>query len=219
MTRKVQSHPPFADVIDASLFLNYCTYIPEPPIEDGRRKLCYHASLISYSIAGTVHEPIGPLPKCIKKPHTLKDCFPTFPSYGPLVFVDVPFDFNFFKNKVFCYSPLIGDTDYIKWLGMGQENKKHFWRYLSIFDIIQLSQVGPKYNSHMLIARGEKTGHGPCTCQKMAGWVGILCPLIRSVNPALRPLKKERIGALTRQPSYQALKVFILVSWRLILEI
>ncbi|CAL5195594.1 unnamed protein product [Lathyrus oleraceus] len=169
MTLKVQSHPPFADVIDASFFLNDCTYIPEPPIEDGRRNLCYHASLISYSIVGTVHAPIGPLPKRIKKPHTLKDCFPTFPSYDPLVFVDVPFDFNFFKNKVFCYSPPIGDTDYIKWLGMGQEKKKHFWRDLSIFDIIQLSQVGPKYNSHMLIVRGGKTGHGPCTCQKMAG--------------------------------------------------
>lgn len=55
------------------------------------------------------------------------------------MFVDAPFDLNFFKNKVFHSFPLIEDTDYIKWLYMVHDKKMHFLRDLGIFDLIQLS--------------------------------------------------------------------------------
>lgn len=72
-------------------------------MEDGRRNIWYCASLIPYFIAGTIHAFMGPLPKRIKKPQILRYFFPTFPGYEPLVFVDAPFDFKFFKNKVFLF--------------------------------------------------------------------------------------------------------------------
>lgn len=77
MAPKFQPHPPFAVVIDEPLFLNDCTYIPKPSMEDGRRKIWYCAYLISYSVAGIAHAFMGPLPGRIKKTQILKDFFPT----------------------------------------------------------------------------------------------------------------------------------------------
>lgn len=111
---KVHLFPPFVAVIDAPLFMKDRTYIPEPPMEDGRRNLWYHASLIPYSIAGTFHAFMGRLLRFIEKPQMLEDFFPTFHSFESLVFVDNPFDFKFFKNIVSCSSPPTEDVDYIK---------------------------------------------------------------------------------------------------------
>lgn len=168
MDQKVQSHPPFDVVIDEPLFLNNRTYIPEPPMENGRRDIWYNTTLIPYSIADTTYTFMVPLPKRIKKPQILKDLFSCFPGYEPLVFVDDPFDFNFFKNSVFCSSPAIEDASYIQWLDRVQEKKKHFRSDLGIIELIQLSRVGPKYNSHMLIiamcfwVSSTNTFHLPC---------------------------------------------------------
>lgn len=133
MSPNYQSHPPFAAELDAPLYVNDHTYILEPPMENGRRNLWYHASLIPYSIVGSIHTFMGPLPRRIKKPHMLKDFFPTFPSYEPLVFVDAPFNFNFLKNIMLCSSPPIEDVDYIKWLNRIEGKNKHFWRNLGFF--------------------------------------------------------------------------------------
>lgn len=78
----------------------------------------------------------------------LKELFPTFPSYEPLVFVDAPFNLNFFENIVSHSSPPIEDADYIKWLNRVEGEKSIFYRDLAIFDLTLLSQVGPTYNTH-----------------------------------------------------------------------
>lgn len=53
---------------------------------------------------------------------------------------------------------------------------------------------------------------GARTLSKMAGWIEILCPLIRLTHPALSPTKKRRVAMQIRQPSYQAVKIFILIG-------
>lgn len=55
----------------------------------------------------------------------VKDFFPTYPNYKPLVFVDKPFNFNFFKSLVFRSSPPTEDIEYIIWLNKMEENKKY----------------------------------------------------------------------------------------------
>lgn len=59
-----------------------------------------------------MHAFMGPLPKCMKKPKMVQDFFPTYPDYEPLVFIDKSFNFNFFKNWVFCFSPPTEDGEY-----------------------------------------------------------------------------------------------------------
>lgn len=53
-----------------------------------------------------VHAFMGPLHKYITKPHVSQNFFLTYPGYEPLVFLDEPFKFNFFKNRVF-FAPLL----------------------------------------------------------------------------------------------------------------
>lgn len=167
-------------------------------MEDGRRNLWYHASLIPYSITGNVHAFMGPLPRRIKKPHMLTNFLPNLPSYEPLVFVDAPFNCNFFKNKVLCSSPHTKDTYYIKWLDKVQEKKNHFFRDLAIFDLIQLSRVGTTYNSHMLVATicfwdaSTNSFHLPCrmitsTLFNIVAIVGLL-----PTREAFEPLTKTK---------------------------
>lgn len=68
MVHKYQSHPPFNAEIDTPLYVNDRAYIPESPMKDGRRSLWYRSSLIPYTLDGSVHAFMGPLPRHIKKP-------------------------------------------------------------------------------------------------------------------------------------------------------
>ncbi|KAI5387917.1 hypothetical protein KIW84_073857 [Lathyrus oleraceus] len=152
MDPRVQSRPALAAVIREPLYVNDLTYILEPSMEDGRRNVWYNNALIPYSIASTIYAFMGPIPRCIEKPQILKYLFSYFFGYKPLLFMDASFDFNFLKNKVFHFYPPTKGVSYIQWLDKVQEKKKYLWRDLGIFYLIQLSRVGLKYNSHMLIA-------------------------------------------------------------------
>lgn len=126
MALKFQSSPPLDAPIEEPLYINDCTYIPEPSMEEGKSNFLKNNALIPHSIVGTIYTFIGPLPRGIKKPRVPKKLFTCFLSYEPLVFVDTPFDFSFFKNQVFRYSPSNEDAYYIQWLDMVQEKRKIF---------------------------------------------------------------------------------------------
>lgn len=98
MALQPQSHPHFAAEVDLPLYVNDRTYVSEAPMGDGGRRLWYHYALIPYTLVGSMFVFMGPLPKCIKKPHIVNDFFPTYHDYEPLVFVDKPFNFNLFKK-------------------------------------------------------------------------------------------------------------------------
>lgn len=80
MALPTQSHPPFAADIDAPLYVNDHMYVPKPHMEDERRKSWYYASLIPYTFARSVYAFLDPLPRCVKKPHMVKDFLPTYPD-------------------------------------------------------------------------------------------------------------------------------------------
>jgi hypothetical protein len=80
--------------------------------------------------------------------------FPVYKPCKPRAFIDSPYNFNFIKppNKVFRSAPYYGNEDYIKWLDRVQVGYGDFWKDAGIFELIQLSRVGPKYHQEMLIA-------------------------------------------------------------------
>lgn len=120
-------HVPIVTIIDEPLFTNDCAYVPEPPMEYERINIWYFDALIPYSILGSIFYFMGTLPKRVKIPYILKDFFPDYPSCERLVFVDEPFDFSYFKSRVFSsYPPTDDDSSYIQWLNRIQERKKHF---------------------------------------------------------------------------------------------
>lgn len=80
------------------------------------RKVWYRFAIIPYVLVEKVHALMGPLPKYIKKSQLLRDYLPIYYGYEPLVFIDEPFKFNFFKNRIFHSSPPLEDVKYIKWL-------------------------------------------------------------------------------------------------------
>lgn len=71
MALSEQHRATFASEIDLPLFINDCTYVPEPPMEVERKKIWYLSSLIPCIIVGKVHAFMGPLSKYIKKPKVL----------------------------------------------------------------------------------------------------------------------------------------------------
>jgi hypothetical protein len=73
---------------------------------------------------------------------------------SPRAFLDSPYSFEFIKppNKVFRSAPYYGNEDYITWLDRVQVGYGEFWKYYGIYELIQLSRLGPKYQQEMLIA-------------------------------------------------------------------
>lgn len=103
-----------------------CTYVPEPPMGDGKRKVLYSDVLIPYSISGSNFSFMATHPMYVKKPNILKLFFPSYLGCEPLVFHDKSFVFSFLKNRVFKQSPPIGNAGYIKWLDMVQYKKNTY---------------------------------------------------------------------------------------------
>ena len=89
-----------ATVPDLILVDNH-TYVPEPSMDEEKRKLLYSHVLIPYSISCVACTFMDPLPKHIRNPQVLKHFFPSYTSCEPLVFRDEPFDLSFMRNRVF----------------------------------------------------------------------------------------------------------------------
>lgn len=56
------------------------------------------------------------------------------------------------SKRIFRSSPTPNNKEYIAWLEKVQGQLKVQWENLGIFDIIQLSRTGPKYNQGMMLA-------------------------------------------------------------------
>lgn len=96
---------------------------------------------------------MGPLHRLVKKPSFLEKIFLNYHGWEPVVFSDQPFDFHFLENQVYFHPPLEApDSACINGLNGVEKRGKALWKYLGIFDLIQLSRVHLKYNSAMLLA-------------------------------------------------------------------
>lgn len=107
-------------------------------------------------------------------PAKLKEFFPTYHRNKPIVskkrtrvntevtdkptitsteLIESPINIDYMNNfRVFCSCPLFKDPkDYLAWLTKVEKKKSQVWKNMGIFDITQLSKVGPRYNQAMLI--------------------------------------------------------------------
>lgn len=144
--------------------------VPEPMMNTERRKIWESQVMFPYSIADRTYAFGGPLPDASSKSAAILNIFPVYKPCEPRAFLDSPYSFNFLKppNKVFRSSPYYGNEDYIKWLDRVQVGYGEFWKDSGIYELIQLSRVGPKYHQEMLIAAlhffdsSTNTFHFPC---------------------------------------------------------
>lgn len=176
--------------IDRLILVDHQTYILEPPLMKTTRRLWYSGAFIPYSIADNIFAFMGPLPRLVKKPDFLEKILPSYHGWKHMVFSDQPFDFNFLENNVYLPPPLEApNSSYINWLNRMEKRRKALWKYLGIFDLIQLSRVHLKYNPTMLLSSmcflesTTNTFHLPC---------GMLTPTLfdLAVIAALRPTKE-----------------------------
>ncbi|MCI07013.1 hypothetical protein A2U01_0028076 [Trifolium medium] len=72
----------------------------------------------------------------------------------PRVFESDPYNFGFLKNgnKLFRSAPYAANKHYLPWLDRVEKEYEDVWKVYGIFDLIQLSRVGPVYYPEMLLA-------------------------------------------------------------------
>jgi hypothetical protein len=126
----------------------------EPVMNTERRKVWETQVMFPYSITDRTYAFGGPLPDAKSKTTAIMEIFPVYKPSQPRAFSDSPYDFNFIKppNKVFRSAPYYGNEDYIAWLDRVQVGYGDFWKDSGIYELIQLSRAGPKYQQEMIIA-------------------------------------------------------------------
>jgi hypothetical protein len=83
--------------------------------------------------------------------------FPVYPPCAPRAFISQPYNFSYIKppNKVFRSAPSSSPAltePYIAWLDRVQRDYAGIWHSYGIYELIQLSRTGIKYNQKMIIA-------------------------------------------------------------------
>lgn len=128
-SRRIISHTlsiPSAADISGPILVDNRAYVPEPLIEEDKRKILYSQVLIPYSISSRVCAFMGPLPRHIRKPQVLEYFFPISLSRDPLVLVHKPIDLCFMKNRVFQSSPPTRNPPYTRWLDRVQQKRDKY---------------------------------------------------------------------------------------------
>lgn len=135
--------------------------------------------LIPISVSGKTHAILGPLSDTTANPDSLREFFLTYHRYKPLSnrnkpkasdeietaenphldnqstpLIEKPIDLDYMNNefRVFRSCPLFKDpSDYLGWLKKIENKKAQVWKNMGIFDMIQLSNVGPVCCQSMLV--------------------------------------------------------------------
>lgn len=94
---------------------------------------------------------LGSTSRSFKKPDELKKLFPCYYRCKPQTFQDKYYELGFMSSphRVFRSYYSTKHEVYIIWLD--KVEKKKSWKDQRIFDLIQLSRFGPKYNANMII--------------------------------------------------------------------
>ncbi|GAU30843.1 hypothetical protein TSUD_365500 [Trifolium subterraneum] len=79
--------------------------------------------------------------------------FPSYSNCSPRTFISGTYNFSYLKppNKIFRSAPTIVEG-YLAWLDRVQQAFGSLWKDFGIFDFIQLSRLGIKYQQEMIIA-------------------------------------------------------------------
>ncbi|WJX32837.1 hypothetical protein P8452_21118 [Trifolium repens] len=126
----------------------------EPVMNTEKRKIWENQVMFPYTIADRTCAFGGLLPNSKSKSAAILSIFPVHEPCKPRAFIDSTYNFNFIKppNKVFRSAPYYGNEEYTKWLDRVQVGYGDFWKDAGLFELIQLSRVGPKYHQEMLVA-------------------------------------------------------------------
>ncbi|KAI5442394.1 hypothetical protein KIW84_011460 [Lathyrus oleraceus] len=189
---KKKQNPAFPPVHDLKvpMTIGNQQYVPEPPNE--KEKDCIYKSqvLIPILVSGNCHAMLGPLPNLEIKPDRLKEFFPSYFHTKPIGAGRKPqpkekaveqkdassstdigeLDLTYLNYpRIFRTCPWSKDpSDYVSWLDKIEKVKGAFWKEVGIFDLIQLSRVGPNICPNMLLASlyfwdsTYNTFHLPC---------------------------------------------------------
>ncbi|KAK2409177.1 serine/threonine-protein phosphatase 7 long form protein [Trifolium repens] len=126
----------------------------EPVMNMEKRRIWENKVMFPYTIADYTCAFGGPLPDAKSRTPTIMKLFPVYEPCQTRAFMNTTHNFNFIKppNKVFRSAPYYGNEGYLEWLDRVQVGYGDFWKDSGIYELIQLSRVGPQYQQEMIIA-------------------------------------------------------------------
>lgn len=110
--------------------------------------------LIHFSLSGKLVAFLGPYPNAKTYTEKVKNFFLGYFVTMPSAFEEHSLDLSFMETYVcfFWFSSPTQSKEYLAWINKVEGKKQKQWEDLGIFDMIQISLTGPRYNSVMLLA-------------------------------------------------------------------
>jgi len=130
--------------------VNIPQFIEDPDITAAEEKIW--KSHVIIPCPNSSHAFLGLFPDDHEDQEKLSVVFPSSKKHLPLGFTKGPYDLSFLKSKFRTEPKHENNEEYISWLDKIEKKKGQFWKDLGIFDLIQLSRQGPKYDNETLIA-------------------------------------------------------------------
>ncbi|KAK2351927.1 hypothetical protein QL285_096647 [Trifolium repens] len=129
------------------------TFVSEPDMTSVEDTIWGEELMIPHKLRGRTLAFAGPLPSSDNFNEDVSSIFPLNVTCEPKIFVNTVFDMTFFETgyRAFRSAPVVSDG-YLPWLNKVEKEYATSWKERGIFDLIQLSREGPKYNAEMLIA-------------------------------------------------------------------
>src|SRR6187399_1610992 len=128
-------------------------FVSEPDMTSVEDTIWGEELMIPHKLRGRTLAFAGPLPSSDNFNEDVSSIFPLNVTCEPKIFVNTVFDMTFFETgyRAFRSAPVVSDG-YLPWLNKVEKEYATLWKERGIFDLIQLSREGPKYNAEMLIA-------------------------------------------------------------------
>lgn len=128
-------------------------FVDEPNTQDARA-LAWETQVLIPSPEGSTNAFLGPLPTPLSEEAEIevKAVFPSHHKHNARIFDHKPFHLECLATRVFRSAPKVEHPEYIVWLDKIQAKKAAIWEEQNIFNLIQLSRYGPKYDILLILA-------------------------------------------------------------------
>ncbi|WJX28405.1 hypothetical protein P8452_17131 [Trifolium repens] len=128
-------------------------FVSEPDITSVEDNIWGEELMIPHKLEDKTLAFAGPLPSSDNFSEDIGNIFPLHVTCEPKIFANSVFDMSFFEPGYRAFrSAHVVSENYLNWLNKVEKHYATFWEESGIFDLIQLSREGPKYNAEMLIA-------------------------------------------------------------------
>ncbi|KAK2416159.1 serine/threonine-protein phosphatase 7 long form protein [Trifolium repens] len=155
---------------DKPIIIDDSEFVSEPDMTAVEDNIWGEELMIPHKLGGRTFAFAGPLPSSDNFSEDVSNIFPLNTTCEPKIFVNSVFDMSFFEPgyRAFRSAPVVSES-YLKWLNKVEKQYANFWKESGIFDLIQLSREGPKYNAEMLKAALHFWENSTNTFHFMAG--------------------------------------------------